>query len=351
MNRFRQQIRFATTGDGLKIAYAESGGGTPLVRAAHWMTHVDWDWRTPVLRPWLERLSGRHRLIRYDSRGSGLSQRNVTSFGLDELVADLEAVVDACGLQQFALLGTSQGGATAIAYAARYPERVTHLVLMNAYARGTLIRSPEKQSVVEATAELMRAGWGQENPAFRQMLTMQFLPSATAEQVRAFNELQKVSCVPDHAARMVLALSRVDASSALAAIRCPTLVMHCRGEARVPFDEGLFLASEIADAVFEPLESDNHYPMEGEPAFDRAVELIGQFLAAPAPAERFPLLSARQREVLELLARGLDNAQIAAHLGLAEKTVRNTVSGLFDRLGVENRPQAIVLARKAGLGG
>lgn len=350
MNRFRQQIRFATTGDGVKIAYAESGGGTPLVRAAHWMTHVDWDWRTPVLRPWLERLSQRQRLIRYDSRGSGLSQRDIASFGLDELVTDLEAVVDACGLKQFALLGASQGGATAIAYAARHPERVTHLILMNAYARGTLVRSPEKQSVVEATAELMRTGWGQENAAFRQMMTMQFLPSATADQVRAFNELQKVSCAPEHAARMVLELARVDASSALAEIRCPTLVMHCRGDARVPFDEGLFLAREIAGAVFEPLETDNHYPMEGEAAFERAVELIGQFLAS-RPEESFPRLSARQREVLDLLARGLDNAQIAARLGLAEKTVRNTVSGLFDTLGVENRPQAIVMARNAGLGG
>jgi pimeloyl-ACP methyl ester carboxylesterase/DNA-binding CsgD family transcriptional regulator len=315
------------------------------------MTHVDWDWRTPVLRPWLERLSLRHRLVRYDSRGSGLSQRDIATFGLDELVADLEAVVDACGLQRFALLGASQGGATAIAYAARHPQRVTHLVLMNAYARGTLVRSPEKRSVVEATAELMRTGWGQENPAFRQMMTMQFLPGGTPEQVRAFNELQKVSCTPEHAARMVLALSRVDASPALAAIRCPTLVMHCRGDARVPFDEGLFIASEIAGAVFEPLESDNHYPMEGEPAFDRAMELIAHFVAAPDAPGGLPMLSARQREVLGLLARGLDNAQIAAHLGIAEKTVRNTVSGLFDRLGVENRPQAIVLARNAGLGG
>lgn len=350
MSRFRQQIRFATTGDGLKIAYAESGDGAPLVRAAHWMTHVDWDWRTPVLRPWLERLSMRHRLIRYDSRGSGLSQRDITSFGLDELVSDLEAVVDACEIPQFALFGASQGGSAAIAYAARHPERVTHLVLMSAYARGTLVRSPETRSVVEATAELMRTGWGQENPAFRQMMTMQFLPSATAEQVRAFNELQKVSCAPDHAARMVLALSRVDASPALGAIRCPTLVMHCRGDARVPFEEGLFLARGIAGAVFEPLETDNHYPMEGEPAFDRAVELIGQFLAAPPAAQGFPLLSARQREMLDLLASGLDNAQIAAHLGLAEKTVRNTVSALFARLGVENRSQAIVMARNAGFG-
>lgn len=350
MIRFQQQIRFATTDDGVKIAYAESGGGMPLVRAAHWMTHVDWDWRTPVLRPWLERLSQRHRLVRYDARGSGLSQRDITSFGLEELVSDLEAVVDACGLQQFALFGASQGGAAAITYAARHPERVTHLVLMNAYARGTLVRSPEKQSVVEATAELMRTGWGQENAAFRQMMTMQFIPNAAPDQVRAFNDLQKVSCEPDHAARMVLALSRVDASPALAAIRCPTLVMHSRGDARVPFEEGLYLAREIEGAVFEPLETDNHYPMDGEPAFDRAVELMGQFLAGPHAAQEFPLLSARQREMLDLLASGLDNAQIAAHLGLAEKTVRNTVSALFDKLGVENRSQAIVMARNAGLG-
>lgn len=351
MPGFRQQIRFATSADGVKVAFAASGQGQPLVRAGHWMTHLEWDWQTPVWGPWLAALSARHLLVRYDPRGCGLSDREVQAVGLEQQVADLEAVVEATQLARFALLGVSQGGALAITYAALHPERVSHLVLLDAYARGTLVRQPEQRPVVDAMGRLAEAGWAQDNPAFRQLFTSQFFPLATREQADSFNDLQRLSCSAGHVGRLVHVLAELDASSRLAQVHCPTLVLHCRGDARVPFEEGRFLASGIPNARFEPLESSNHFPLEGEPAFTHALALMQEFLPGPAPAAGvFATLSAREREVVELLARGLDNAQIGAHLGLAEKTVRNNVSAVFDKLGAENRAQAIVRAREAGFG-
>ena len=352
---FRQQIRFATTSDGVKIAYAESGKGLPLVRAGHWLTHLEWDWQTPVWGPWLEALSARHQLFRYDSRGCGLSDRNIDSIKLEDLVADLEAVVDAAGLHRFALLGASQGGAVSIAYAARHPDRVSHMVLLDALARGRLVREPgaEQRETVAAMARLVRAGWGQDNAAFRQMFTTQFFPNASRAQADAFNDLQRLSCTPEHAERLMLAFAALDASASLAAVRCPTLVVHCIGDARVPFEEGRFVASGIRDSRFQPLDSMNHVPLAGEPAFEEVLALIHDFLPAAEggqPSNAFAGLTERERAVVELIARGLDNAQIGAHLGLAEKTVRNKVSAVFEKLGAENRAQAIVRARDAGFG-
>ena len=352
---FRQQIRFATTSDGVKVAFAESGKGDPLVRAGHWMTHLEWDWQTPVWGPWLEALSARHHLYRYDSRGCGLSDRDIASITLDDLVADLEAVVDAAGLDRFALLGASQGGAVSIAYAARHPERVSRMVLLDALARGRLVRSPgaAQREMVMAMAQLVRAGWGQDNAAFRQMFTTQFFPNASREQADAFNDLQRLSCTPEHAERIMLAFAALDASGSLAAVQCPTLVLHCLGDARVPFEEGRFVASGIRNARFQPLDSMNHIPLAGEPAFEEVLALIGDFLPSAGgsqPGNAFAGLTERERAVVELIARGLDNAQIGAHLGLAEKTVRNKVSAVFEKLGAENRAQAIVRAREAGFG-
>ena len=355
MKAFRQKIRFAAAPDGLKIAYAESGEGLPLVRAGHWMTHLEWDWQTPVWGPWLESLSGRHHLLRYDSRGCGLSDRNVAAVTLDDLVSDLESVVDAAGLQRFALFGASQGGAVSIAYAARHPERVTHLVLLDALSRGRLVRNPgdAERKMLAATVRLVLLGWGQDNAAFRQMFTTQFFPNASREQADAFNDLQRLSCTPEHARRLMLAFAQLDASASLAMVKCPTLVLHCIGDARVPFDEGRFIASGIPNARFEPLNSMNHVPLSGEAAFDEALALIHDFLPTRdgvVVGKAFERLTKREREVVELLARGCDNAQIGAHLGLAEKTVRNNISAVFEKLGAENRAQAIVRARDAGFG-
>jgi pimeloyl-ACP methyl ester carboxylesterase/DNA-binding CsgD family transcriptional regulator len=352
MATFRQQIRFASS-RGVRIAYAESGEGIPFVRAGHWMTHLDWDWQTPVWGPLIRGLAARHHLYRYDSRGCGLSDGDVPAIDLDTAVADLEAVVDTAKLDRFVLFGASQGGAAAIAYAAQHPDRVSRLVLLAPFARGALVRNPGPQQaeMIDAMAKLVRAGWGQDNPAFRQMFTSQFFPAATKEQQDAFNELQRLSCTPEHAEQLVRGYAAIDASSFLADVRCPALVLHCRGDARVPFEEGRWVASSIAGARFEPLDSRNHCPLEGEPAFDQAMTLIHDFaLQEAGGGAAFPELSPREREIVELIARGLDNAQIGAHLGLAEKTVRNNVSAVFGKLGTESRAQAIVRAREAGFG-
>ncbi|KQT09000.1 alpha/beta fold hydrolase [Ramlibacter sp. Leaf400] len=353
MSRFVQEIHFTPAVSGASIAYAISGRGYPLVRAGHWMTHLEWDWQMPVWGPWIHALSERFHLFRYDNRGCGLSAAEPAPVTLDRLVDDLAAVVDASGQERVALLAPSQGGAAAITYAARHPERVSHLVLCDAFARGALVRQPGQRALIDALARLVEEGWGQDNAAFRQLFTTQFFPGATPGQARAFNDMQRLSCTPAQAAGIVRGLAEIDASPHLGAVRCPTLVMHCRGDARVPFEEGRLLAAHIAGARFEILDSANHVPLQGEPAYGRMMELIAQFLPASAGstvAGPFKGLSSREQEIVELLAQGLDNAQIAARLGLAEKTVRNNVSAVFVKLEVESRAQAIVRAREAGFG-
>jgi len=328
-------------------------GGYPLVNAAHWLGHLEFDWQTPVWLPWMERLSSAYQLTRYDSRGCGLSDRRVSSLSLDDLVADLEAVVDCAEIPRFALLGKSQGGAISIAYAAKHPERVSHIVLCGAFARGTLQRDPsvQQRSAIDAMIQLVELGWGEPNSAFLQMFTSLFFPRATPEQMSAFNTIQRKSTSPRHAARILRALTELDAGPYLSRVTCPTLVIHCRGDAVIPFEEGRFIAASIPGARFEPLDSRNHVPLAGEPSFDRLFDLLSEFLpGVPVVDSAFGELTQRERDVLDLIARGLDNAQIAARLELAEKTVRNRITMIFAKIAVENRAQAIVRARDAGFG-
>jgi pimeloyl-ACP methyl ester carboxylesterase/DNA-binding CsgD family transcriptional regulator len=352
MGAFKQDVRFARSADGTRLAYAVHGDGYPLVRAAHWLTNIDLDWQTPVWRPWFDALGARYRFHRYDSRGCGLSDREATDASLDSLVADLEAVVDAAQLERFALLGISQGGAVSMAYAVRHPERVSHLVLLGAFARGPLKRNPvpEELERLHAEIKLIELGWGKDTPAFRQLFTTQMFPGASAEQANSWNDLQRMSCTPPHAARIVQSFSAIDASPVLAQVSCPTLVLHTRGDMCAPFDEGLFIASSIPGARMVPLETKSHVPMAGEPSFDRVIEEIEEFVIGSDGNAPFPDLTRRERQILEHIARGHDNAQIAAHLELAEKTVRNHITRIFEKIGVENRSQAIVMAREAGLG-
>ncbi|HEY2926914.1 alpha/beta fold hydrolase [Piscinibacter sp.] len=351
-----QAIRFCTSQDGLRIAYATMGRGRPLVRTAHFFTHVELDLNSPVWRPWLAELSRDRLLVRYDGRGCGLSDRSAAPLSLDAWLVDLEAVVDAAGLERFALFGCSQGAAVSVAYAARHPQRVSCLVLLGGYARGPMKREPTPAQVNEARVllDLVQVGWGRDNPAFRQVFTSLFIPEGTPEQVNWFNELERLTTSPEDAARAIAAFGQLDVSEAAMRIACPTLVLHARGDARAPFEEGRRLAGLIPGARFVPLESRNHVLLEHEPAFARCFDEIHAFLdahdAAPKHGPAFARLTPRERELLELLARGLDNLQIAAHLGLTEKTVRNKVSAVFDKLEVATRAQAIVAAREAGFG-
>jgi pimeloyl-ACP methyl ester carboxylesterase/DNA-binding CsgD family transcriptional regulator len=352
MAAFHQDIRFTHSSDGTRLAYAAHGDGYPLVRASHWLTNIDRDWRTPIWRPWYDAFGARYRFHRYDMRGCGLSDREATDASLDVLVADLEAIVDAAKLDRFALIGTSQGGAVSMAYAARHPDRVSHLVLLGAFARGPLQRdrSPAEIELVRAEIKLIQHGWGKDDPAFRQLFTSQLLPNATPDQAASFNELQRMSCTPEHAAKLVESFSDIDASQYLPQVKCPTLVLHTRGDMCAPFDEGLFIASKIPGARMVPLETRSHVPMAGEPSFDRVFEEIEALIGSTRDGKPvFPELTKRERQILEQIAHGHDNTQIAALLDLSEKTVRNHITSIFDKIGVDNRSQAIVQARQAGL--
>jgi class 3 adenylate cyclase/pimeloyl-ACP methyl ester carboxylesterase len=279
--RYEQEIHFCTTGDGVQLAYSCIGSGLPLVKTGNWMTHLEFDFETPIWRHLYRELSRDHRLIRYDTRGNGLSDREVELVSLEAYVSDLEAVVEAAGLERFALFGISQGCAMSIAYAVQHPERVTHLVLLGGYALGWAKRalSEAEKEHLAAMGTLMRLGWGQENPAFRQLFTSRFIPGATKEQADWFNELQRISTSPDDAVRNRNATSNFDVSSLLPQVSVPTLIMHARDDVVVPFDQGRRLAAGIPGARFVPLASRNHLILEDEPAFPRFLEEMRAFLA------------------------------------------------------------------------
>jgi len=274
-----QHIRFCTSSDGTRIAYATVGQGWPVVRIRPWFTHLEFEWENPMWRSSIERLSARHLLIRHDGRGMGLSDHQVSDYSPEAHVRDLEAVVDALGLERFALYGVSQGGATSITYAVRYPERVSHLILQGSFARmGWFIDTEEGQQRFQTSLSLIRQGWGTDLPAYRQFFTSLFMPDADAEAIRQFNEMQRISASPENAAAVLSALRDTDVSELLSHVRAPTLVVHCRGDAIVPFEAGRELAAGIPGARFLPLDSRNHALLPHEPAAEALGKAVDEFL-------------------------------------------------------------------------
>lgn len=274
-----QVVRFCTAADNTRIAYASVGTGPVLVKAANWLNHLEFDWDSPVWRHLLRGLAEDWRLVRYDARGTGLSDWEVDDISFDAYVRDLEAIADAIGVERFPILGISQGCAVAIAYAARHPGRVARLVLYGGYARGAEHR--EDTAEVErsrALRTLLKDGWGQENPAFRQIFTSLFMPGATTEQVSWFNDLQRISTSPGNALRFREVLDRIDVTDLLSEIAVPTLVLHCREDAMVPFEEGRRMAAAIPGAEFVPLEGKNHLILETDSAWPRFTAEIEAFL-------------------------------------------------------------------------
>jgi pimeloyl-ACP methyl ester carboxylesterase len=268
----RQEVHFCTASDGVRIAYATVGQGVPIIKTANWLNHLEYDWESPIWSPLFRAIAADHRLIRYDARGNGLSDWDVPEFSFDAFVRDLETVVEAVGVKRFALFGISQGCAISIAYAVRYPERVSHLVLHGSFARGRKRRgSPDAAAQSEAMVTLIRQGWGQENPAFRQLVTSLFIPGATDEQAKWFNDLQRMTTSAENAARLRQVVDEIDVTPLLAQVKVPTLVLHCRGDAVQPFEEGRRLAAGIPGARFIALEGQNHLPLQGEPAWKRLI--------------------------------------------------------------------------------
>ena len=356
MKKVSQRIRYLTTRDSVRLAWAEAGAGRVLVKAANWMTHLEYDWESPVWQHWIRFFSSNFRIVRYDERGCGMTDWNVGDLSFERWTEDLEAIIAAADLQEpFTLLGISQGAATCIAFAAKHPERVSHLVLYGGYARGTYHRDdPDKKRLYRAIIELVRLGWGSDNPVFRQVFTSRFVPGASEEQISWFNELCRKTTSPETAARLLEARAEINVMPLLGKVRTPTLVIHSRDDDIIPIVEGHILAAGIPDARFVELDSKNHVLLENEPAWERFCDEILEFTGVKGskygedPA--FAALTPREREVLTLVAEGFGNAQIAAQLSISEKTVRNHVSNLFDKLGVWTRAQAIVFARDRGFG-
>ena len=283
-----QRVRFCTASDGVRIAYATSGDGPPLVKPANWLTHLEYDWESPVWRHWLRELSRDRTLVRYDERGCGLSDRDAADLSFDAWVRDLETVVDAMGLERFPLFGLSQGCAVAIAYAARHPERVSRLVLYGGYAQGAFprARTPEERAEAELVMHQLPQFWGRDNPAFRLFFAARFLPDGTPEQMHWFSELQRLTTTPEVAVRLRSTAADIDVSDLAPRVRAPTLVVHATGDAVVPFDQGRLLAALVPGARFVSLESRNHVLLEGEPAWARFTDEVRRFLDEGADTAR-----------------------------------------------------------------
>ncbi|MGE2833382.1 alpha/beta fold hydrolase [Mycobacterium sp. SMC-4] len=277
-----QHIAFCEADDGVRLAYGVTGSGPPLVRAANWMTHLGYDIESPVWCHWVRDLSAWHTLVRYDERGCGLSDWDVHEFTFEDWVTDLESVVEALGLERFPLLGVSQGGAVAVAYAARHPEKVTRLVLSGAYARGRAVRAvtDEEKRAAALDLELARVGWGRSDPAFRQVFAAQFLPDGTRADWDAFDQLQRRTTSAQNAVRFLEVFARIDVRRLAGEVRCPTLVLHSRDDHRVPLRYGEELASMIPGATLITLSSSNHLLTSQEPAWRIFCDEVHSFLIA-----------------------------------------------------------------------
>lgn len=352
----RQKIGFCTAADGVRIAHAVAGRGPPLVRVGNWLTHLQYDWDSPVWRHWLGAFSADRMLVRFDLRGSGLSDPDPADLSMDAWVRDLEAVVDAVGLERFPVLGLCQGGAIATAFAARYPERVSRLVLYDTYVSGALVEGADRRAAEEAEAlgRMIEIGWGRgDTPAFRELFANLLMPEAPPELPKWLADLQRRTASPGTARRLWNAFHRIQIAEAAPQVQAPTLIFHVTGDAMVPFEQGRRLASLIPGARFVALDGHNHILLPQEPAWQRFITEAQEFLAEGEPTALeagFTDLTARERLVLDLIARGLANTEIAETLFLTPKTVRNYVSRIFAKLNVQHRAQAIVLAREAGLG-
>jgi pimeloyl-ACP methyl ester carboxylesterase len=336
------QTRFCTARDGVGLAYAIDGEGPALVKAGNWMTHLDYERQSPVWRHWVRELSRGRMLVRYDERGCGLSDRQFDGTPtLETFVEDLHTVIEAAGLERFALIGLSGGGPTAVRYAAEHPEAVTRLVLYGAYVRGRHRRNATERERSRLMIELTRAGWGGSIPAFRQVFTSTYIPSAGEEQKRWYDELQQASSTGEMAARLWESRTEIDITETARRVTHPALVLHARHDRAVPYEEGRLLASLLPGARFVTLESDNHILQEAEPAWDAFVGEVRAFLAEDqpmaVPAADVSGLSEREREVLELVAAGLSNEQIGERLFLSTRTVERHLSNVYVKLRLSGK--------------
>ncbi len=335
------------TSGAIRIAYDVLGGGPEtLVVTPGWVSHLDYDWSTPEIRAYYEQLAGprTRRVVRYDKRGTGLSDRpsGADAYGLDAQVDDLLSVMDTVGIHRAVLLGWSQGGPIALAFAARYPQRVSQLILYGTYARLTFAedypigRDPR---VVSGLLDLIRAQWGLGSRAFASLI----LPEADADRLAWFTGYQRIATSPQVAADLIAANAAMDVRQELSCIQAPTLVLHRREDVLISFALGVYLAERIPRATFRELKGEHHVPYFGDTR--AVVDAIDAFLRSEhsAAASARPL-STRELDVLRLLCDGSQDREIAQRLGISDATVGRHLANIYGKLGVSTRAAAAAIA-------
>lgn len=341
-----QQIRFCEAPDGVRIAYAVSGTGPPMLVSTCWLSHLQHDWESPVWRHFLEDLGRFVTIVRYDERGYGLSDWDVTDFSLEARIGDLEAVADDAGFERFALMGMAQGGPPAISYATRHRERVTRLLFYGSFA-SAVSDVGDRLEEIEAFAQLIKVGWGRPQHHFRRVFTSMMIPGATEEQMRWLDELQRVAASATTASTSLRERAAADCAHLMAGLDLPTLVLHSLGDQMNSFESGRRLATGIPGARLVPLDSDNHIVLGDEPAWPVLVDEVRRFLAPDgSPPTTADALSAREREVVALVADGRTNEEIAAALVLSVRTVERHLQNAYTKLGVRG-PSARAAAAAA----
>jgi pimeloyl-ACP methyl ester carboxylesterase/DNA-binding CsgD family transcriptional regulator len=346
-----QDVRFCRSADGVRVAYAVHGSGPPLLLAACWLSHLEFDWQSPVWRRFLLDLGRFATVIRYDERGCGMSDRDVTDYRLSTRVADLEAVADAAGLDRFALLGMSQGGPVAISYATRHPTRLTRLVLYGTYGAAMDHDDPQAVELEQTYLQMIKVGWARPDSTFRRVFTSLMIPGASEEQAGWLDDLQARATSPGDAVRARTARMRADVRDLLPRLTLPTLVLHARRDRMVDFGEGRELASRIPGARLVALDSENHITLADEPAWPVLVDELSAFLApdrvaASTPTGALRSLTDREIDVLRLVGQGRDNAEVALALSLSVRTVERHLTSIYTKLGLTGRAaRAAAVAR------
>ncbi|MCV6594198.1 MAG: alpha/beta fold hydrolase [Silicimonas sp.] len=335
-------VRYVQTEDGRSLAWARSGAGAPLVKAAAWLTHLEYDAESPLWAHWLAFFEGHFDYLRYDERGCGLSDRDPGRLDIEAWSDDLARVIAAGGQEApFAIVAMSQGTGAAVRYAAAHPDRVSHLVLIGGYARGAYRRDDARSAALyRAMIEIFRLGFDESNTAFREVFTRRFAPAGDGEKMQWLNALCRRAVDAENGAALMEARGHMDVSADLSGVACPTLILHGRGDQVSPLAEGQFLARHIPGAELMVLDSDNHILLEEEPATAEAKAAILDFLGASHPVDAG--LTAREAAILQEIAAAKSNKEIARALDLSEKTVRNHATRIFAKLGVSSRQEAIL---------
>ena len=358
-----QTIRFCRSPDGVRIAFARLGQGPPLIISTCWLSHLEYDLESPVWRHWVQGMAGIATTIRYDERGFGLSDWEVPDFSFESRINDLEAVVEAAGFDRFALLGMSQGGPVAIAYALRHPERVSRLILHGSYT-ASVGPTAESAELEDAFTRMIEVGWARPEGRFRRVFTDMLMPAATPEQMTWVDDLMRMSTSTANAVAFRQQRRDLDIGDLLPRLDVPTLVLHARGDQANDFAEGRRLAAEIPGARLVTLESANHVLLADDPAWPVFLSEIDEFLEPDRRASGNVLLhansrdmngnepgsrglaglTARELEVLRLVAAGQDNKDIAATLTLSIRTVERHLQTVYRKLDLAGSAQRTAAA-------